>query len=120
MIELLSSMAAAAATRFDLADLSVTNFRNKLVDLRYNWSKGPPIELPVPEPDAPVDFGGPRRFGTADISHTHPSIVAVMRSLVDDVVLITPLLLPDAAQRIQKMYRAKLARKKLIQTLNDR
>ncbi|RHY55972.1 hypothetical protein DYB34_009519 [Aphanomyces astaci] len=116
----IQAAAAAAATRFDLPDLSVTNFRNKLVDLRYNWSKGPPLELPVPEPDAPIDFGGPRRFGTADISHTHPSIVAVMRSLVDDVVLITPLLLPDAAQRIQKMYRAKLARKKLIQTLNDR
>ncbi|ETV67104.1 hypothetical protein, variant 1 [Aphanomyces astaci] len=115
-----TSASKAAATRFDLPDLSVTNFRNKLVDLRYNWSKGPPLELPVPEPDAPVDFGGPRLFGTADISHTHPSIVAVMRLLIDDVVLITPLLLPDAAQRIQKMYRSKLARKKLIQTLNDR
>ncbi|RHY33941.1 hypothetical protein DYB32_001278 [Aphanomyces invadans] len=110
---------AATATRFDLSDVSVTALRNKLVDFRYNWTRGPVI-LPPPDDDVPVDYGGLRKFGTVDVSHTHPSIVDVMRALIDDVVLITPLMLPDAAQRIQKMFRAKLARTKLVQALNQR
>ncbi|ETW04047.1 hypothetical protein, variant [Aphanomyces invadans] len=114
-----SKAVAATATRFDLSDVSVTALRNKLVDFRYNWTRGPVI-LPPPDDDVPVDYGGLRKFGTVDVSHTHPSIVDVMRALIDDVVLITPLMLPDAAQRIQKMFRAKLARTKLVQALNQR
>ncbi|KAF0693989.1 Aste57867_15102 [Aphanomyces stellatus] len=111
--------AKRAAPLLDLSDISLSSLRNKLVDFRYNWNKGS-MDIPPPIDEVPIDYGGPRKFGTVDVSHTHPQIVAVMAALVDDVVLITPLMLPDAAQRIQKMYRAKRARKQLIQTLNDR
>ncbi|CAK4100100.1 unnamed protein product [Aphanomyces euteiches] len=101
-----------------LSDVSLSALRNTLVDLRYNWTKGAAVDVP-PDVDEPVNYGA-RKFGSHDVSCFPPAVVDTLQAIIDDVVLISPLFLADAAQRIQKMYRAKRARVQLLQTLNER
>ncbi|OQR89162.1 hypothetical protein THRCLA_09889 [Thraustotheca clavata] len=111
----------AAIKNIDFAEVSLSNLKNKLSDFRYRLL-APKLDDLSPAIENPEIYEGGRTriFGTVNVTSIHHIIVDTMRAIIDDVVLITPLMLPDAAQRIQKMYRAKVARRQLIQVLNDR
>jgi hypothetical protein len=67
------------------------------------------------------DLSNRRRFFLSqDVTHVHPAIVEALGSMIEDVVLMTPLLRADAAQRIQKHFRSKVARGALWEALNQR
>ncbi|EQC37831.1 hypothetical protein SDRG_04855 [Saprolegnia diclina VS20] len=111
----------ASLKAIDLSEVSFASIKDKLSDLKYRLL-APKLGDLLPEETEPEVYDGGRvRFlGAINVTAIHPIIVDTMRCLLDDVVLITLLMLADAAQRIQKMYRAKRARQQLIVTLNER
>ncbi|KDO26433.1 hypothetical protein SPRG_08236 [Saprolegnia parasitica CBS 223.65] len=111
----------ASLKAIDLSEVSFASLKDKLSDFKYRLL-APKLGDYLPDETEPevYDAGRVRFLGTINVTAIHPIIVDTMRSLLDDVVLVTPLMLADAAQRIQKMYRAKRARRQLILTLNER
>ncbi|OQR98009.1 hypothetical protein ACHHYP_09293 [Achlya hypogyna] len=111
----------ASLKGIDFAEVSLSSLRDKLSDFKYRLLAPKLGDLPPEETTPDIYEGGrPRFLGSVNVTAIHPAIVETLRAVIDDVVLISPLMIADAAQRIQKMYRSKRARRQLIQTLNDR
>lgn len=61
-----------------------------------------------------------RFFRNIDISAYENEVLDAIIELVEDVISITPLCYPDAAARIQRAFRARQARKRLVEALQNR